>query len=61
MLDCAVKKTAIDMFEGLCCKLRMMGIPLHGPTTSVFCDNESVLKNSTAPGSTLKKRHNANA
>jgi hypothetical protein len=54
---CAMK-TAIDMIEGLRYKLRMMGIPLIGPT-SVFCDNESVVKNSTAPESQLKKRHNA--
>jgi hypothetical protein len=40
---CAMK-TAIDMVEGLCYKLWMMGIPLAGPT-SVFCDNESVVKN----------------
>jgi hypothetical protein len=54
---CAMK-TAIDMIEGLRYKLRMMGIPILGPT-SVFCDNESVVKNSTTPESTLKKRHNA--
>jgi hypothetical protein len=54
---CAMK-TAIDMIEGLRYKLRMLGIPLTG-ATSVFCDNESVVKNSTAPESTLKKRHNA--
>jgi hypothetical protein len=51
-------KLAIDMIEGIRYKLRMMGIPLTGPT-SVFCDNESVVRNSTAPESTLKKRHNA--
>jgi hypothetical protein len=54
---CAMK-TAIDMIEGLRYKLRMMGIPIFGPT-SVFCDNESVVKNSTTPESTLKKHHNA--
>jgi hypothetical protein len=54
---CAMK-TAIDMIEGLCYKLRMMGIPLHGPT-SVFCNNQSVVKNTTAPESALKKQHNA--
>jgi Reverse transcriptase (RNA-dependent DNA polymerase) len=54
---CAMK-TAIDMIEGLRYKLRMMGIPLNGPT-SVFCDNQSVVKNTTAPESVLKKRHNA--
>jgi hypothetical protein len=36
----------------------MIGIPLIG-STSVFCDNESVVKNSTAPESTLKKRYTA--
>jgi hypothetical protein len=53
-------KTAIDMIEeGLRQKLRMMGIPLTGPT-SVFCNNgESVVRNLTAPESTLKKHHNA--
>jgi hypothetical protein len=35
----------------------MMGIPLNGPT-SVFCDNQSVVKNTTAPESVLKKQHN---
>ena len=54
---CALK-IAIDMIEGLRYKLWMMGIPVNGPT-SVFCDNESVVKNSTAPESMLKKRHNA--
>ena len=51
-------KTAIDMIEGLRYKLRMMGVPLIG-ATAVFCDNQSVVKNSTAPESVLKKRHNA--
>ena len=54
---CAMK-VAIDMIEGVRYKLRMMGIPLIGPT-SVFCDNQSVVKNTTAPESALKKRHNA--
>jgi hypothetical protein len=54
---CAMK-IAIDLIEGLRYKLRMMGIPLNGPT-SVFCDNQSVVKNTTAPESVLKKRHNA--
>jgi hypothetical protein len=54
---CAMK-TAIDMIEGLRYKLRMMGVPLIG-ATAVFCDNQSVVKNSTAPESVLKKRHNA--
>jgi hypothetical protein len=51
-------KTAIDMIEGLRYKLRMLGILLTG-ATSVFCDNETVVKNLTALESTLKKHHNA--
>jgi hypothetical protein len=39
-------------------KLRMMGIPLEGPT-SAFCDNEAFVTNSTVPESTLKWKHNA--
>ena len=49
-------KTAIEQIEGLRYKLRMMGVPLDGPT-STFCDNESVFKNSTVPESTIKKKH----
>jgi hypothetical protein len=51
-------KTAIDMIEGLRYKLRMMGIEVQG-ATNVFCDNEAVVRNSTRPESTLKKKHNA--
>jgi hypothetical protein len=54
---CAMK-TAIDMIEGVRYKLRMVGISLVG-STAVFRDNQSVVKNSTAPESVLKKRHNA--
>jgi len=38
--------------------VRMMGIKVNG-STDVFCDNESVVKNSTRPESALKKKHNA--
>ena len=50
-------KTAIEQIEAMRYKLRMMGIPMEGPT-NVFCDNESVFINSTHPESTLKKKHN---
>jgi hypothetical protein len=50
-------KFAVEMIEGLRYKLRMMGVQVDGPT-NVFCDNESVVKNSTRPESTLKKKHN---
>jgi hypothetical protein len=36
----------------------MMGIPIDGPV-NVFCDNNSVVTNSTIPTSTLKKKHNS--
>ena len=49
-------KTAVEQIEGLRYKLRMMGVPLDGPTNT-FCDNESVFKNATFPESTLKKKH----
>lgn len=51
-------RIAIELIEGLRYKLRMMGIPIDGPT-GVFCDNESVVTNSTQPESCLKKKHNA--
>ncbi len=51
-------KIAVELIEGLRYKLRMMGVPLDGPT-SVFCDNAAVVINTTALESTLKKKHNA--
>ena len=45
------------MIDGLRYKLRMMSVPLIG-ATAVHCNNQSVVKNSTAPESVLKKRHN---
>jgi hypothetical protein len=51
-------RVGVEMIEGLRYKLRMMGVPIEGPT-NVFCDNESVVKNSSKPESTLKKKHNA--
>jgi hypothetical protein len=51
-------RIAIDQTEGLRYKLRMMGVPLAGPT-ALFCDSESVVRNSSAPESVLKKKHNA--
>ena len=38
--------------------LRMLGVPIDGPTV-LFGDNESMVKNVTLPHSSLKKRHNA--
>jgi hypothetical protein len=44
------------LLQGLCYKLRMMGIPLDGPA-NVFCDNEAVVNNTSKAESTLKKKH----
>ena len=34
----------------------MFGVPLDGPA-NVHCDNEALVKSTTRPESTLKKRH----
>lgn len=49
-------KIATEMTEALVYKLRMFGVPLEAPAR-VFCDNESVVKNSSYPESTIKKKH----
>jgi hypothetical protein len=51
-------KIAVKLIEGLRYKLRIMGVPVEDPC-NVFCDNEAVVKNSTRPESTLKKKHQA--
>ena len=51
-------RIAIEMIEGLRYKLRMMGVPITG-ATNVFCDNDSVVKNTTRPESMLKKKNQA--
>jgi hypothetical protein len=48
----------VEMLESLRYKLRMLGIPIDGPANA-FCDNKSVVTNSTVPTSTLKKKHNS--
>ena len=51
-------KVATEMCRGLRYKLRMMGIPLDG-ATYMYCDNNSVVCNTTMPESTLKKKSNS--
>ena len=51
-------KTGMEANRGLRYKLRMMGIPIDGPTY-VYCDNMLVVHNTTKPESTLKKKSNA--
>ena len=51
-------KVATEILKGLRYKLRMMGIPISGPTY-LMGDNQSVLCNTAAPESTLKKKSNS--
>lgn len=51
-------KIAIEINDGLRYKLRMMEIPIDGPTNG-FCDNESVFRNASIPQSSLAKKHNS--
>ena len=51
-------KIGIEHSRSLRYKLRMMGIPLDGPTY-VFGDNMSVIHNTQRPESTLKKKSNS--
>ncbi len=46
------------MLRGLRYKIRMMGVPLSGPTY-VYGDNKSQVTNSSRPESTLKKKYNS--
>jgi hypothetical protein len=50
-------KVGIEATRGIRYKLRMMGVPLDGPTY-VFGDNMSVIHNTQRPESTLKKKSN---
>ena len=51
-------RVATEITEGLRYRLRMLGIPIDG-SANVFCNNMSVVMNTTRPESTLKKKHNA--
>jgi hypothetical protein len=51
-------RIATEIIEATRYKLRMLGIPIDGPC-SVLCDNESLVKNSSIPESTLRRKHNA--
>ena len=51
-------KSCIEAITHMRYKLRMFGIPIRGPT-DIYCDNESVVKNSTLVESTLNKKHNS--
>ena len=51
-------KSFVNAIESLRFKLRMFGVPVEGPA-HIFCDNESVVNNSSKVESTLDKKHNS--
>ena len=51
-------KVCVELCEGLRYKLRMMGVPLDGPSV-IKADNQSVINNSSIPESVLKKKSNS--
>jgi hypothetical protein len=51
-------KHGVETLRGLQYKIRMMGVPLSGPTY-VYGDNKSQVTNSSRPESTLKKKCNS--
>ena len=51
-------KQCTEYLRGLRFKLRMMGIPVQGPSY-VFGDNKSVLTNASIPDSVLRKKSNS--
>ena len=53
-------KACLEAIEHLRFKLRCFGIPMpKGEPTYVFCDNESVVKNTSNVESTLNKKHSS--
>ena len=48
-------KTAVEALRGVRYKLRMMGVPINGPTY-IYGDNQSVINNTSKPESVLKKK-----
>lgn len=51
-------KQGMETLRGLRYKLRMMGVPLSGPSF-IYGDNMSVIHNTQRPESTLKKKSNS--
>ena len=47
-------RIAIELVEGVCYKLRMMGIKLEA-LAILLCDNESTVKNTSRPESLIKR------
>ena len=54
----AAMKAGMEHLRGLQYKLRMMGVPLSGPSY-IYGENMSVIHNTHCPESTLKKKKNS--
>ena len=52
-------KSCVEAITHLRFKLRMFGVPLSEEPTTVLCDNEAVVNNSSNIASTLNKKHNS--
>ena len=50
-------KTCMEAIQALRYKLKMFGVPLMGPT-EVFCDNNSLVLNTSNVESKLNRKHN---
>ena len=51
-------RIATELTIGLRNDLYTLGFPIYGPA-NLFCDNQSVVINSSIPSSVLKKKHNS--
>ena len=52
-------KQGMEALCGLRYKLRMLGVPLSGPSKYIYGGNMSVIHNTQQPESTLKKKSNS--
>ena len=52
-------RLAVEMIKALKYKLWMFGIEIMEDETKIFCDNNSVVINTSIPESTLKKKHHS--
>ena len=51
-------RIARDLISALRIKLKSFGVPILGPA-NVYADNNAVVKNTSIPELTLKKKHNS--
>jgi hypothetical protein len=56
--ELVVTRIAVELIMELQYKLRMIGVPIEGPTT-MYGDNMAVVLNKFVPSSQLKKKHKA--